>query len=413
MKRILLFSSLTLIAIVAIIVKAPKWWATHERHQKDRQILIQSPTLSHIADSLTTPHIQTVNDLYDHADELQFKSAPNPSRLLKHMQASNPAEAPNSIPLKIISYNVALLDAELLGFIDYKQTPLLNERRGTLPSLILNRHDDIIFLQEIWRDEDVRNFTHEAISQGYRVFNGDRNSYNDGIMTLVKASRIDEHRPIHFESEAYDAQDPLEYFPGPQIKRGFHVVDLELNEIGKVHLYNTHTLAWPQQWFIRMQQVREMGLHAAHRNWKHYDLVFMGGDMNSGPFYSKDTWTLKDGSTQNGWWKNSLAYPLLLHYGNLEDLVVMGRTAENADIDLRSNASVTATDANELYRLQYEGTEYPARIDQLLASDPQKRIHVVKSEIIFTDKVDFGHGVIIEPSDHYGVFVDLKVSPPT
>jgi hypothetical protein len=124
-----------------------------------------------------------------------------------------------------------------------------------------------------------------------------------------------------------------------------------------------------------------------------------------------------------------LAYPLLLHFGGLVDLVVMGRSPENAasDVDLGAqvktvspewcaqigHSTFTASDCNALYRIQYEGTEYPARIDHLLASDPTGRIHVAKSGLIFTDKVHFGDGLVIEPSDHYGIFVDLRVRPHT
>jgi hypothetical protein len=72
---------------------------------------------------------------------------------------------------------------------------------------------------------------------------------------------------------------------------------------------------------------------------------------------------------------------------------------------------LTATDCNSLYFQSYGGDSYPARLDHLVASDPQQRIYVIKSGLAFVDKVRLDEETTAELSDHYGVWVELALSP--
>jgi hypothetical protein len=127
---------------------------------------------------------------------------------------------------------------------------------------------------------------------------------------------------------------------------------------------------------------------------------------------------------------------LLLAYGDLVDLAIMGRPTRDALADVvlgntvvndpatatttpgvdpnwcanTPHTTFTATDCNSLYFAQYAGTEFPARLDHLFARDPDERIVVTASRLDFTGKVRFGD-TEVEPSDHYAVVVELLVRP--
>ncbi len=427
MQRSIALFSLGLVVVIIAFYQTPIWLKAHEHDSKDNTLLLRSPALIHLAKALDNHDIATASDLFAHAEELHFLKAPNPSFLLKQMQHENETRLNDATflqgeKLSIMSYNVGLLDAQLLGYIDYARTPYLKERRHQLPKLIFAQKRDLIFLQEVWEEQDVRYFEKIAKQQGYVFFIGPREDYNDGLITFVKKNLVG--RDATFHAEPFVAQNPLEFFPGPQILRGFHHITINHPKLGILHLYNAHLLSWPQKWDVRMQQAREIALHAAQDS-KTSDLVFIAGDMNSGPYYKNDTWTMPDHTIVHDWWKNAIAYALFLHYGDLNDLSVMGRPANQAssDVDLANNfinhsynwckntphIVFTATDCNKLYEKQYKGTEYPARLDHVFARDLQRRIVVQKSGLAFTNKLLFTPKVLIEPSDHYAIFVDLFV----
>jgi hypothetical protein len=52
----------------------------------------------------------------------------------------------------------------------------------------------------------------------------------------------------------------------------------------------------------------------------------------------------------------------------------------------------------------------PARLDHIFGHDPEGRILTTSSEIVFTEKERFG-SVDVEPSDHFGVEVNLLITP--
>jgi hypothetical protein len=329
-----------------------------------------------------------------------------------------------------MSYNVALLDAKIFGRFDYAETPFLEERRPVLPDLIFREAFDIILLQEVWVDSDVQFFKKRAEAYGYYVYSGESDDYNDGILTCIKKTRI--HQVISAESVPYQVRDPLEYFPGPGIKRGFSFVSYDDAELGRMTVFNTHMLAWPKNWFIRMEESRQIALKIREQN--RDGLTLLGGDLNFSSYYPKDAWSLPEDASEHNWFMNALTYPILLHYGDLEDLIVMGRDRSRINDEVVQSQSIpnipilaqkeaygdnsfckrdlgqafTATDCNQLHFMQYAGLEPPARLDHLLAHDPNKRIAVLESGLKFTQKYPFGT-VVIEPSDHYAVYAKLLV----
>ena len=401
-------------------------------HPVDDRQLSESQRLVHLQTAFEGD--MTIGDMLRDIDGLRVKSAPRPDTLLRTTaEKDDDRPAAGGIPLRILVQNVALLDAQIFGFIDYAQTPFLAERRRELPGLYIDAGYDILLLQEVWVQEDLERFSQTAQDSGYAAFAGSRDEYNDGLLTLIKNDLMNTDVEADFDGVPYQMQDGTEHFPGPGIKRGYHLVRFEHATLGQISVFNTHMQPYASNWKHRMMQARQLGI-AIDSHVNDNELVFVGGDLNSGPYYAADVWTHPDGRDEIGWWKNAIAYPLLLEYAELDDLAVMGRSADNATSDIVLGDAIpnlpeqaletplgdsafceevphdtfSATDCNTLYFAQYAGTEPPARLDHLHARDPQGRIRVVGSTLAFTEMMDFS-GVRTEASDHYGVDLQLVI----
>jgi endonuclease/exonuclease/phosphatase family metal-dependent hydrolase len=405
--------------------------------------LADSPNTLHLADALEQGGSLTFRDLFEKADALTFTSRPDPTALLI---GTNTLDDNRSVAgrqrLTVLSYNVALLDVSLFGFVPYSQTPDLEERRRVLPGRIFATGHDIILLQEVWDPRDVDEFTRRGREAGYLGFAQGRFDYNDGLITFIKRDILAGGSTQRLNFDHYAAQDGLEFFPGPGIRRGWLAVRFIHATLGPIAAFNTHMQAWPENWFGRMSQSRELGIQAERASQEiqaeegRVPLLIAGGDFNSGPYYKEAAWKLPGGGEETTWFHNTLSYATLLTYGDMVDLAIMGRPAADATADVLLGNTVvndadrateipgadagwcdrtphttfTASDCNSLYFDQYAGTEYPARLDHIFARDPAGRIVVTDSRVVFTEKERFG-AVTREPSDHYGVLVDLLVRP--
>lgn len=401
----------------------------------------ESAATAHLKDAIEGGDDMTFRQLFEKGDGLTFgDDAPNPTALLTSTNTRDDAFDPaGRFPLTVLSYNVAMLNVDLFGFIPYAETPELETRRKTTPAKILGRGDDVVLLQEVWLDEDVEEFFATADELGYHGFVQDRSGHNDGLAIFIKDSAIAGGTTQEVDFGAYGSQNATEYFPGPGIQRGWLSVRFIHPDIGPIRVYDTHMQAFPENWGGRMKQGRELGIimrTTPEEEGTPDDLSLLGGDFNAGPYYKKAEWEVPDGSTQNRWFHNTLSYPVLLTYGDLIDLAIMGRPAELALADITLGDTVvndagaaldvpgaaegwcdetpavtfTATDCNSLYFQQYAGTEYPARLDHVFGHDPDGRIVARSSELVFTEKESFGD-VDVEPSDHFGVAVNLLITP--
>jgi endonuclease/exonuclease/phosphatase family metal-dependent hydrolase len=384
----------------------------------------------YLSDALS---LGTWGDVVSGADALSINDTPNPTPLLTSTSTLDDDRARTGTALSMMSYNVALLDASLFfGVIQsYRRTPTLEDRRRVIPQMVVDTNIDIILLQEVWIDEDVERFARAAEGAGYLWFAQDRANYNDGLVTLIKSSIV--QGAVDFDAVPYDAQDNLENFPGPGIRRGYVAVHTTHPELGPLHVYNTHMQAFPEAWKNRLLQARQLGI--AVRTEAGDDLALVGGDMNAGPYYKSAQWQLPDDKTLGAWFENTLSYPALASYGDLDDLLIMARAGDAALLDVSmgdlvvnnpdealqtpggddvfcTNPAVifTATDCNQLYFDQYAGTEYPARLDHVLVHDVGGRVAVTSGDLMFTEKQNFA-GVNIEPSDHFAVKVTMVVAP--
>ncbi len=404
-------------------------------HEKDQIKLSDAIHLAHIHEALNGDDDLTVADLFD-PNKVIFQDAPKPSALLKYHHDENAQRTLASETLSFLTYNVALLDAKLFGFIDYSASPHLDERRNELPKIILEKNHDIIVLQEVWLDEDVDRFREKADEAGYFVHTGPRDEYNDGCVTLIRKSIMNAETVSTSGGVAYAERDGLEYWPGPGIKRGFIFLSFDHTSLGTIHVYNTHMMPWWYNWGVRMAEAREVSLHVLD-NAKETDLVFLGGDMNAGSYYKDDVWVTGENENNDGWWANTISYTFFTHYGDFIDLLMMGRDEQNINLDIsegdavvnnaetsleipgaatdwcesHSGVNFTASDCNDLYFMQYAGSEFPSRMDHIFVRDTQKRVFVTKSEIIFNERIVFGDLEAMQPSDHLGVAAWVTVSP--
>lgn len=396
----------------------------------DNTLLASSPLFAHYQDIMQGA--ATVGDLL--RNPLTFTGTPTPRELLRSIQASNPPAAPDAVPLTFVSFNVGLLDVTLFGLVPYAQTPDLEARAVIMAQTVFAQGYDVIAMQEVWRAVDVERFRAAARAAGYWIVTSPRNGYTDGLLIAVRSAVAAE--PGEVLAEQYSEIASNEFFPANGFSRGFLSVRFRHPTLGSIVVYDTHTAAFPSAYRLRMKHARELGLHV-RRTTRDDDLVFVMGDMNAAPYYRADVWNLPEGRTEPDWFANTLSYPLLMHYAGVTDLAVRGRSADQADLDITlgdqvpnvperarqvpfgdatycantPNVLFTATDCNPMYFAQYAATEFPARIDYVMARDPQNRIHVESSRLAFTDPVSYD-GRSGPLSDHYGQLVTLRVAPP-
>ncbi|MCB9793135.1 MAG: endonuclease/exonuclease/phosphatase family protein [Alphaproteobacteria bacterium] len=400
----------------------------------DQAVLAETPTLAHLA---AATGARTVQDLYA-AEGQDWAQAPDPTAYLAGTLRENPERPhPEALELRVLTYNVALLDARLFRLIPYKASPYLDERRPELPDLILSEGYDVLFLQEVWSKGDVARFEAAAEAHGYVAFTGPRKKYNDGLVTLVKEELVSASASVELYAQNYTERDASEAFPGVNIKRGFVAVTLDHPAYGSLSLYNTHMQAWASKWLMRASEARELGTHIAE-NTPADGLAFVGGDFNGGPHYGQETWTTPEGEVQDYWWDNTLSYFLMAYYSGASDLWLRGahpttvlndiglpRTVINDPVKGLEVPHVdpewcpehrlelfTASDCDLMYFQQYAATENPARMDLLWARDPDKRVYVQDIDLAFSDRVIFGDLEPMEPSDHIGVGATLRIAPP-
>ncbi len=390
--------------------------------------LADSPPLAHLARAIEGGDALRARDLF--GPGLELVAAPDPTPWLKATCAGNPAPAADAVPLRVLCWNIALLDVWILGRL-YRQSPFVDERREPVFRALLDSDADIVLVQELWHARDQQRLAELAPSHGYLLACPPR-PHVDGLAILVKQQLA--VGPLEVTWGAFEHQDRLEalVLPGKeQFLRSWLCARFDHPALGRLAVFDSHMAPYPPGWMPRLVQSRSLGLRVARE--PDDSLVLVGGDFNAGPFYGRQTWLVPGGGITHGWWHNAMSLPLLQHHGGLTDLAVRGRPAADADLEVRLSRALpnipeqvdpppfacteqhrrafTATDCNRLYRMQYAGTEQPARLDHLLARDPDGRVHVAAARHRFVEPVLELGGAPAELSDHYGVEVELRVAP--
>ena len=395
---------------------------------EDQILLGDALVLQHIAEALEDSEgLDVATFLRDGG--LEYSSAPDPSAWMQHIHDTHQAlpTLDDALELQVLSYNTGLLSRSYLG--NLVEVPEIEPRRTEQFELLFTLDYDILLLQEVWELEDAQAFAEAADGQGYSSWYGtDELHPQHGLFMAVRAELI-AGSPDQTEGQ-FEAQQSVEYWPGPDIRRGWLSWSFELADTGRtLHLYDTHTTAFPDKWSKRDLQARELGLElSSHPD---SDIVLLGGDLNAGPYYPSDTWTDGDGKDHGEWWRNASSWALWQHYGGLVDAHGLAQPLEDVTLgdtvptgggesflaepfgdeswcDTTPVTTFTATDCNSLYFESYAATEVPARLDHLMLRDPEQAVRVVASGLVFTEVLEL-EGVSVELSDHYGVEANLQI----
>ena len=328
----------------------------------DRVPLANAPQLAHLAAALASPaagRLTSTDLLSGRAGD--FARGPDPSALFERERRAHAAlgpARPDAPKLRVLSYNLALLD-RAYGWRSRVTMPKLGPRREALPERLLGpRRYDALLLQELWEEEDIARLRDCAARHGYAVWPGTKARRGQHGTAIVVREALLGGGEIREEGQL-QAQYPLEYWPGPKIRRGWlawRFVHPGLN--APVRLLTTHLTPFPEFWRHRALQARQLGRVVAAA--PDDELVVLGGDLNAGPRYPSDKLKTSSGKVIAGWWVNAMSYPIIRHYGDLQDAVVLG--TEPGD-------HFTATDQNSLHAHSYAGMEHPSRMDHLLVRD--------------------------------------------
>lgn len=392
-------------------------------HPADQAMLTEARNTAHLARSLPDGGAgMSVSDYLQRGPE--FITAPDPTALFSEVNREARNLAPlegDVLQLEVLTYNVALLDRFYLG--NHVLSPDIGDRFSQLASTVFSGEYDVVLLQEVWEDHDAEILGRVAHEAGYTTWAGDLHHSQHGLMMAVRTALIEPGSEQTVREDQFFAQRKLERWPGPDVRRGWLTWGFTL--IGtdrQVWFVDLHATSYPRYFQQRNLQAREVGL--ALRALADGDVVVVGGDFNSGPYYNSDVWYDNDGIGWADWWQNASAYALWLHYLDATDAmahveipqdVVWGDKipqtpyADKPFCDERAQMPFTGTDCNSLYDAQYGGTEFPARLDHLMVRDPEGRARVEDVRVVYTERLPLTADQPIELSDHYGVAMTLQV----
>jgi len=388
----------------------------------DQVALADSPALAHLARAY--PQAGTVADLFDR--DLQPDTAPDPSAWYSHQRNAH-VTLPglwSGTQLRVLSYNVGLLDREYL--LGRAFVPHLPERRARQLELLFDDGWDVLILQELWEWHDAQAFARAAEAAGYAHWLGSEDGHSfHGVGLFVRSELIGSTTD---QGEVpFDAQRKLEKWPGPGLERAWLEWSFELAGSGETMVVmGTHLTPFVDFWHVRDLQARQLGLRVA--SLPADAVVLLGGDLNAGPYYSVDSWVNAAGESVDGFWRNASTLPLLAHYGGLVDArvlvnppddVVMGDAVPvgggasyaetpygSPDFCAEHAGTWTATDCNSISFASYGGDELPSRMDHVLLRDDGGTVRVREGGLAYAEPdPQLGY----EISDHYGAWVMLTI----
>jgi hypothetical protein len=402
---------------------APKLGSVPE----DRAAMDRVPVLQHLAASLPEASEKTLEAVLDKNGPL-FVTAPDPTPHFKREAAAD--RGPTSgTPLRVLTYNVALLDRGYLLGLQRVRMPNVPARRADLPKYLFKDGWDVLLLQEVWDWSDVVRLAEAAEREGYVWYAGSKRRHKQhGLMILVRGTLIEgaqERTEGQFEN-----QRSIERWPGPNIKRGYITWTFTHAPTGnRLRVASAHPQSWANQWRTRSLQARQLGLDLGSTPAD--TIVLLGTDLNAGPYYPDDIYGEIDGEPVGEWWQNALTWPVIQHYGHLRDIRVVGhdlgdvpamhalpewnrgwlKRPMNGDCRIVPPDVFTGTDCNHLYFESYAAQEYPARLDHLFLRAPDGRVGIASTGLAYVEPVEV-RGQKMELSDHYGVQAQLILTAP-
>src|SRR5690606_36586010 len=175
----------------------------------------------------------------------------------------------------VLSFNTGLLD-RWYPFV-VVQVPPVDARRERSPAELLGDGWDVLLLREVWDERDVEAFEQEAARRGYLSYAGSSERHEEhGLLVLVREALVDPDGPDDRSEQTFELQRDIERFPGPGVARGLLSWRFRHAPTGVViHLFDTHTTAFPELAHVRDAQVRQLGL--ATRDVPDDELVVVAG----------------------------------------------------------------------------------------------------------------------------------------
>ncbi|UTW56472.1 endonuclease/exonuclease/phosphatase family protein [Kordiimonas sp. SCSIO 12610] len=297
--------------------------------------------------------------------------------------------ATNVKSLKILTYNVGLLEVKLLGFELFKPSDYLEERLQYLPDALKSTDADIIALQELYSDRQAE-FVLDALSDIYPYhYHADNTLWRvqNGLMLLSKYP-IRNTALIKMDDGPRDER----YFASKSIMAAEVVLGPDLTvDIANIHPTGGGTeLAQdhPSNITARGNQIQQTyDLLNEGEGLFQSDYKIIMGDFNAGPEIAEEN------------------YKLLANYGYVD---AYARFANTHDEPLK----ITWDANNILNRQGAHAGAISQRIDHIfLSPDMASNMSVTNAEVLYESCiVPVQGGDLVPVSDHYGVMVELVLN---
>lgn len=285
--------------------------------------------------------------------------------------------------MKILTFNMALLDFKIFGFRILRPTKYLELRMSIIPDKIIALDADVVCLQEVYKTSHKRKLEHTFSKHYPYCFYKKSNTllgFDNGLMILSK-NKFDS---LHFERLI---SQPFE--ESLLSKKGLINVCLQINGI-KYTITNTHTTASGggfQQDNARVEALRDSQIsqiiNSTERIKKenNSDCAIICGDFNCGPQVSESN------------------YALVLYKGYV-DTFKINNSEEfptwDPDNILNQDSPVFKASPKQ-------------RIDFIFCDKHSiEKFSEIKSKIVFTESLIEVEEKNIPLSDHYGVFTEMN-----
>lgn len=188
--------------------------------------------------------------------------------------------------LKVITYNLGLLDIRVLGRTVFKPTEFIKERAQLIPQQLLNRDADIIALQEIYEKHHINYFINQ-LKNTYPYYYFEHQSplkLNNGLMIFSKFPFVSTN------GESQNDKGPIDEWLIAD--RGLISAVIKLSENITVNIVNMHATSGgtlnaqdsDKLNLMRQNQLQQALKFALNANTDYQMIV---GDINAGPGISE------------------------------------------------------------------------------------------------------------------------------
>ncbi len=279
--------------------------------------------------------------------------------------------------IKILTFNLALLDIRLFGISLVKPAKYIQERLEKIPENILSLDADILTFQEIY-NKGHQELLIKAFKKDYPFYArselfGFR--MNGGLMTFSKFPII-KSRYVPFVLNTLDEMIV--------VQRGFLETSIEVPYFGRVHITNVHMTsggAFFDQAAKESQYLRTIQMKQVLRRSQNKNNVIILGDFNCGPLSSPHN------------------YNFLPSHGFIDTFVYLNKHNQYT-WDTTIFLTKGGTFKNKINH----------RDDSIFISqDFMEKADITSSDIVFNKPILRINENDIHLSDHFGIFVILKI----